>query len=392
LNSSLGIMYLNSKLTGIIIFFAFILMSCIYEFHLKEGSYENFLVIYGMVTTDNGPYEVTILKTSKIETTNADSVGNANVSISDDKGNSILLAEVNTGRYHTPETFTGQIGTKYKLHIELQEGKQYESDYVELIDVQDISELRAEHITKQATVTTKTEEGYQFYINTEQSNWEQKYYKWDINEDWEFHMPFYIYLYWDGNSFTRVDIPNACYHNSHMPDIAIANTDDFQTNYLINYPLIFIGKSRKLQFGYGITVRQYALSEFAYKYWKSAIENTSPDPINSKQLYPVPGNLKCISNPDEPVYGIFEASAVKTKSIEVKKLPNEDFERYICGSNGWIAELLPQSLLGWHPEPAYIGIPVGGSTGGWTVVDSKTCVFCEYAGGTAVRPEYWMKN
>jgi hypothetical protein len=385
-------MHLNSKLTGIIVFMAFILESCIYEFHLKEGTYENFLVIYGMVSTENGPYEVTILKTSKIETTNADSVGNANVSISDDKGNSISLTEVSTGRYHTPLTFTGQIGTKYKLHIELQEGKQYESDYAELLDVPDISELRAEHLTKQATATTISEEGYQFYINTEQCNTKQKYYKWDINEDWEFHMPFYIYIYWDGYSFTRVDIPNACYHNRHMPDITIANTDDFQTNYLINYPLIFIGKSRKLQFGYGMTVRQYALSEFAYKYWKSAIENTSPDPINSKQLYPVPGNLKCISNPDEPVYGIFEASAVKTKSIEVTKLPNEDYELYNCGSNGWIAELLPQSLLGWHTGPAYIGIPVGGSNGGWTVVDSKTCIFCEYAGGTAVRPEYWGKN
>jgi hypothetical protein len=392
LDLSLGIMHLNSKLTGIIIFITFILLSCIYEFHPKEGTYENFLVIYGMVTTDNGPYEVTILKTSKIENINADSVGSANVSISDDKGNSIPLAEVSTGKYHTPETFTGQIGTKYKLHIELQEGKQYESDYVELIDVQGISELRAEHITRQATVTTETEEGYQFYINTEPGNIEQKYYKWDVFEDWEFHMPYYIYLYWDGSSFTRVDIPNACYQNSHIKDILIANTDDFQTNYLTNYPLNFVSKSRKLQFGYGITVRQYALSEFAYKYWKSAIENTSPDPINSKQLYPVPGNLKCISNPDEPVYGIFEASAVKTKSIEVKKLPSENYERYNCSVSGWIRELLAQNLLGWHPDPAYIGIPAGSSNGNWAVIDSKTCVFCEYAGGTAVRPEYWKKN
>jgi hypothetical protein len=385
-------MHLNSKLTGTIIFIAFILLSCIYEFQLKEGSYENFLVIYGMVTTENGPYEVTILKTSKIEITYADSVGGANVSISDDKGNSISLTEVRIGRYHTPETFTGQIGTKYKLHIEFKEGKQYESDYVELIDVPGISELRAEHITEQATATTKSEEGYQFYINTEQSNIKQKYYKWDINEDWEFHMPYYFYLYWDGNSITPVDIPNTCYRNSHMTDILIANTGDFQTNYLTNYPLNFVSKSRKLQFGYGITVRQYALSDFSYNYWKNAIENTTPDPTNSKQLYQLLGNLKCISNPDEPVYGIFEASAVKTKSIEVKKLPSEEYEQYGCGNERWIPDALPQYLEGWHPYPAYLGIPAGHPSTGWTVVDSKRCVFCEYAGGIPVRPEYWEKN
>ena len=57
-------MHLNSKLTGTIICIAFILQSCIYEFIPKTGNYENFLVIYGMVTTENGPHEITILKTS----------------------------------------------------------------------------------------------------------------------------------------------------------------------------------------------------------------------------------------------------------------------------------------------------------------------------------------
>jgi hypothetical protein len=385
-------MHLKHKQTGFLIFIAFFLQSCIYEFHLKEGNNENSLVVYGMITNENAPYEVTILKTGKIEITRADSVGGASVSISDDKGNSISLTEVSTGRYHTPQTFTGQIGTSYKLLIELPEGKQYESDYVELNDVQGISELNAEHITKQGSATTKSVEGYQFYINTEQSSVKQKYYRWEINEDWEFHMPYYINLYWDGNSISRVDIPNVCYHNGHIKDILIASNVDYQTNYLIKYPLNFVSKSYKLQYGYGITVKQYSLSDFSYNYWKSAIENTSPDPLNSKQLYQLRGNLKCISNPDEPVYGIFEASAVKTKNIEVEKMPGEDYDQFSCGSQGWIPDALPQYLEGWHPNPAYLGIPVGHAGNGITVLDSKTCVFCEYAGGTSIKPEYWENN
>ena len=127
-----------------------------------------------------------------------------------------------------------------------------------------------------------------------------------------------------------------------MKDILIANTNNFQTNYLTNYPLNFISKSRKLQFGYGITVRQYALSDFSYNFWKSAIENNFPDPMNSKQLYQLLGNLKCISNPDETVFGIFEASAVKLKSIEVEKLPSPDYMNNYCSNNGWILDVLPR--------------------------------------------------
>ena len=389
MNFTLGIMNINIKLTGTIICTAFILESCIYEIDPKAGNFENFLVIYGMVTTENGPHEITILKTSKIDDNIADSVGSANVSLSDDKGNTIPLREVSKGRYHTPETFAGQIGTKYKLNIELEEGKQYESEYVELIDVPGISELKAVHITKPATATTKEDEGYQFYINTEQSNSVQKYFKWDIIDDWEFKMPFHIYLYWDGASLTWVNIPYICYHQSHLKDILIADLNDFQINYLTNYPLNFVSKSFKLQFGYGINVRQYALSDFSYNFWKGAIENNSPDPMNSKQPYQLAGNLKCISNPDEPVFGIFEASAVKVKSIEVEELPSWNYSEPSCSDNGWVQDATPANLAGLFP--AYLGIPSGHSSVGWNIVRSKQCIFCEDAGGTTVRPEYWGK-
>jgi hypothetical protein len=384
----------NRKLTATIICIAFIIHSCIYEFSIKSGNYENCLVIYGMITTDNGPHEIVISTSRKMDYHGTVFVSGAKVSLSDNNENSIALTEVSAGRYHTPESFAGQIGTKYKLNIELQEGKQYESDYVQLLDVPGISELKAEHLTKHATATDEEVEGFQFYISTEPGNSEQKYLKWEIIDNSEYHLAYIFYNYWDGLSLTDVSIPNRCYIQSHLKDISIATTDNFQTNCLVNYPLCFSPKSWKLKFGYGIYVRQYALSDFSYNFWKGALEDNLPDPMNSKQPYQLTGNLKCISNPNEPVYGIFEASAVKAKGIKIKNLyysihiqreiPVCKFARVISNST--------DDLRGWYP--GYLGVPESPPPfwTGYVLMTDKNCVFCENSGGTSIRPDYWGAN
>src|SRR5674476_555518 len=200
------------KLTVIIVGITLIFQSCIYEFTPKTGDLGNLLVVYGMVTNENGPHEITILKTKKINSKVNEPVKGANVSISDDKGDIVPLTEDSVGKYHTPETFAGQIGAKYKLNIELQEGKKYESDYVELLDVPDISELEADTMTKPATGTSAESIGYQFYISTKPGTGEQKYYKWDVFEDWEYRIPYLFSAYWDGTVLTQIDppLPNNC--------------------------------------------------------------------------------------------------------------------------------------------------------------------------------------
>ncbi len=388
-------MQINKNLVVTLISIAFIMQSCIYEFNTITGNYENYLVIYGMITTENGPHEITIRKSYSLVNHGSSLVVGAKVSLSDDKGTTIPLAEDSIGTYLTPKTFAGQIGTKYKLNIELQEGKQYESEYVELLDVPDISELSVESITIPATATTDADEGYQFYISTEPGNSEQKYFKWEIIEDAEYHLAFIFYSYWDGDSLTDVNISNKCYIQNHLKNISIATANNFQKNCLTNYAFCFSPLSWKLKYGYGLNVRQYALSEFSYNFWKGALENNLPDPINSKQPYQLTGNFRCISNPNEPVYGIFEASAVKVKGIQVNNLIfNVDAHREIPVCNyARVSIISTDALRGKYP--GYIGIPEIPPPPlpwlGYVLVTDKNCIFCESTGGTSVRPEYWGK-
>jgi hypothetical protein len=372
------------KLTVIIVSITLIFQSCIYEFTPKTGDLGNLLVVYGMVTNENGPHEITILKTKKINSKVNEPVKGANVSISDDKGDIVPLTEDSVGKYHTPETFAGQIGAKYKLNIEVQEGKKYESGYVELLDVPDISQLEAEEIIKPATGTSAGSSGYQFYISTKPGTSEQKYYKWDVFEDYEYRLPYRTLYYWDGQVLYPFDppIPYICYKHTQFNDIYISTTNNFQTNYITHYPLNFTPNSMKFQFKYGVFVRQYALSEFSYNYWYSAMENNLPDPLYSKQPYQLIGNLRCTSNPKESVFGIFEASAVKSKGVTAY-LPAREEDDYTCYFD-ILSGVQPQDL---------INIPPGWIANNGTnlvILHNEKCVFCKSNGlGTGIRPDYF---
>lgn len=364
-----------------------IMQGCIYEYFPKAGKYENFLVVYGLITTDKGPHEITIYKTRKIFEDSYDSVGHAIVSLSDDAGTVIPLTEASNGRYLTPDTFAGQIGTKYKLNIDLPDGKKYESDYVEMLDVPDISDLRAEHILKPGTSTTEEDEGYQFYISTAPGSGEQKYFKWEVDEDWEYDMPFIYDFYWDGHNLIDISIPYQCYSKRHLRDFFISTTDNTQINSITNYPLHFISKYYKLKYGYGIRVRQFAISEFSYNFWENVIENNNPNAINSKQQYPLAGNIRCMTFPDEPAYGILEASAVKTRNLQVMPLfvPSQALN---CGEIKIIRPPVPESLINEPPAMVEAQPPPQWGPCFFLVREPK-CIYCEATEGTTIRPDYW---
>jgi hypothetical protein len=138
----------------------------------------------------------------------------------------------------------------------------------------------------------------------------------------------------------------------------------------------------KFQFKYGVFVRQYALSEFSYNYWYSAMENNLPDPLYSKQPYQLIGNLRCTSNPKESVFGIFEASAVKSKGVTAY-LPAREEDDYTCYFD-ILSGVQPQDL---------INIPPGWIANNGTnlvILHNEKCVFCKSNGlGTGIRPDYF---
>jgi hypothetical protein len=111
------------------------------------------------------------------------------------------------------------------------------------------------------------------------------------------------------------------------------------------------------------------------------MENNLPDPLYSKQPYQLIGNLRCISNPNETVFGIFEASAVKSKGITAY-LPAQEGD-YGCHGVDALTGVFPQNLMGLPPGwIAVVGLNL-------VFLTNERCVFCKYNGGTGIRPDYF---
>jgi hypothetical protein len=143
----------------------------------------------------------------------------------------------------------------------------------------------------------------------------------------------------------------------------------------------------KFQLKYGIYVRQYALSEFSYNFWHSALENNLPDPLYSKQPYQLIGNLRCISNPNETVFGIFEASAVKSKGITAYLTALEAGYDYGCHNDIVLAGIFSKDLMGLPPGW------IADTGGNLVLLTNERCVFCKFNGlGTGIRPDYFEEN
>ena len=115
------------------------------------------------------------------------------------------------------------------------------------------------------------------------------------------------------------------------------------------------------------------------------MENNQPDPLYSKQPYQLIGNIKCISNPNETVFGIFEASAVKSKG-NTAYLPAPEGD-YSCQGVDVLTGVFPQNLIGLPPG----WIAAYGSSS--VFLTNERCVFCKYnGGGTGIRPDYFEEN
>ena len=94
------------------------------------------------------------------------------------------------------------------------------------------------------------------------------------------------------------------------------------------------------------------------------------------------GNLRCTSNPKESVFGIFEASALKSKGVTAY-LPALVEDDYTCDFI-ILSGVQPQDLI--NIPPGWIannGINL-------VLLRNEKCVFCKSNGlGTGIRPDYF---
>ena len=129
----LGLSAIKSKQTllsfAVFLLFSLSLNTCTDSLKGVTKTADGVLVVEGSVTDQPGPYEVKLyLKSLDVNIKTKTPVQNADVMVLDDKGNSYPFMEGDKGRYISdPADFSGIPGRCYKLKIELDNGKTYQS-------------------------------------------------------------------------------------------------------------------------------------------------------------------------------------------------------------------------------------------------------------------------
>lgn len=347
----------------------------------------SYLVVNGFLNA-NGPTTIQLLRTQNLtEQTAPPTETGATVLIEAESGEKYKLSEGAEGKYTNTNLNLATAG-KYRLYIKTSNGTEYISDYVAVKISPAIDNVTWEPVG----------DNVEIYVNTHDPENKTKYYRWEYTSTWHYTSAFFTDLkYEDGQILYRdnndENIYN-CWKSENSTTIELSNSLKLSQDVISDYKLLAIPyNSEKLGIKYSILVKQYALTAESYKYWESLKKNTEGigtmfDPLPSQ----LAGNIRSITNPQEPVIGYFTATSMQEKRIFIDKneLPKKWRTYYpTCYSDTLLlADRSIDMFEGGYIMPVST-IYVDGVVDpiGYTYA-SKYCVDCR-GNGTNVKPVFW---
>lgn len=283
--------------------------SCIDPYNPNVSKYENLFVVDGEINNLPGPYKVKLSRTFKYQDKVGVAVTGAKVKIIDNTGAEVELKETSNGLYMTDSIFRGVPGNSYKVQI-MANNETYESGFEILKKPIPINRFYWEY--------DSGVRGVQLLLDSHDSTNSSHFYIWTYDETWKFRVP-----------IDKVDKPEwkTCYQNSTSYNFDIATSIHRNGDIIERHPLLFIGENtNRLFIRYTMQVKQFILSEQAYKFFKdlntlNQDQGTLFDPIP----YSLIGNMKNLTNKEVPVLGYFLVAGGSEERIFIdrKDLPKD---------------------------------------------------------------------
>jgi hypothetical protein len=365
----------------------FTLTTCIEIFDPPREGFEDLLVVEAFLTDEDKPFEVKLSRSIPLDTTAWIAEPGAQIQITDDAGKKYSLWEVHDGIYQYPGDIDTRDGKSYRLHINTSNGRSYVSDWVTMRETPPIDSVTWEYEERPAYGL----QGIQFYVNTHDPENNTRYYRWEWEETWVFLTPFDSNIYWDdGQIKPRKENINICWKHIESAPILITTSSMLDRDLIHNHPLYYADNTTdRFTLRYSLNVKQYALSEESYHYWKElkkVTENlgTLFDPLPST----LRGNIHEIDHENEIVLGYFDASAAREQRIFISntEIPRMKFPNYYreCEQilvDYWGIEEMAQRGLWLVRETRIQGALL-------YIMSTPECIDCTRA-GTNVKPDFW---
>ena len=298
----------------------FLVWSCVTEYQPDTISIPPSLVVEGQITDQPGPYTVKLTRTANysIRSLNLLETG-ATVSIEDNQGNKETLKEqAGGGTYATSATgIRGVAGRSYKLIIQTKTGKRYESDVEVLTASPPITKLYAEYRNEPVPNTTVRKQGWDVYLDSKDPETTGNYYRW-VWTHYE-HIDVCQVIQARDGSLSGRNCCSECWDIVRCYDCINVSSDVNINGQAISRQLI-MQVPYTSTYRYYVEVQQQAISKGAYAFWKSVrqlVNNTGG--LFDAAPTSVQGNLRCVSDPQELVYGYFGATGIAEQYIYVDR-------------------------------------------------------------------------
>jgi hypothetical protein len=321
-----------------IIPFLLLMVSCKDPFNPELDTVNSPLVVEGLITNEAKPYEVKLYRALQYNSIkNKTNVTKAKVKVIDDLGHTYGFVEKETGVYRSnPAEFVGQAGRTYTLTIETNDTK-FKSKPQKLLPNDFNVTTYAEFGSKDVLSTDaygssykETVQGVNLLADIENNLDSLPRFRFE-------HKSYREYTYSIQVSMMKTDLYygwNAILDN----DLVNITDDKYQTTSknIEKHTVCFLPTVYDVQVEYldstnqPVTISAYVLQQVTkvtryrinnetFQFYKDinrllAAEGKMFDPI----AFQVNGNIQCISNPQIPVLGFFEASSVDISYYAIK--------------------------------------------------------------------------
>lgn len=311
------------------------------------------------------------------------------VSLLDEFDNTYSYGEVSGGIYKASIPDEELVfGRYYKLRVISAEGIVYESDYEILNPGIEVDSLYYEIEDKVDNISGEAYSGLQFYLDVKAEDDESRYFRWRIDETYEYESFAPISYYY----LDETHVPNypadeweffTCWKEGEISGLFQSSTMNLTQNEKKRIYLNYVSaRTERLRIKYSLLVRQYTLSENAYEYFEQnrlAIEEG--DGLYTRQPRQPITNFMNVEDDTERVLGYFWVSTQTSKRIFVSQMEDLDVPADECAY--WEFDPL---VDGEGPFPIYI---YDDKDNGKLYTGLRDCFECTRRGGTNVKPDYW---
>lgn len=281
---------------------------------------------------------------------------------------------------------------RYRLHIILEDGREYASEWAEVRKPCVIDDITHEPDSLRGLV--------RFNLSIHSDEGEQ-YFRWFFDEDWEYKSLYEANVEYvinlsdpeDAGSMKEMEEGEGthyCWENRSSSGLMFTTTRDLDSDRVTEKSFYRVScQDPRLSILYAMTVKVESLTADCFDYWKNIKTNSD----NVGDLFaPIPsemrGNVYNLADRDEMVFGYVNVSGLSQKRIFVDNNETGYYIRnpYVPEEN-WPIPLLRDEWRRYYVYKQYLPISKGeGPEYYWA---PKRCVDCRLQGGTKNRPDFW---